>query len=148
MPEYHPLRGFGWAPGGYTITCIDCPVGTPLGQNIGAKRSWRCETHAQEAKDHHAKNPPPPPPRPTMDFNINYSVLVKLNQRGLDELKRQYDDLRSKVTSLPEWEPPKTDEDGYTKFQLWSLMKELGHLCGLGLEPPFDTKIKIILDQK
>lgn len=86
--------------------------------------------------------------RPTMDFNINFSVLVKLNEAGIAELKRQHEELRKRAPSLREWQPPSTDENGFAKFQLWDLMQRLGPLCQMGWELPFDTTIKIILDQK
>jgi hypothetical protein len=42
------LYPFGWAPGGYTINCVDCPGGkAPMGR-WGAKRSIRCRPHAVE----------------------------------------------------------------------------------------------------
>lgn len=52
------LRSFGWAPGDYIFTCIDCgkkPIMPIEGANIGDKRAWRCEKHAREAKVNHEK---------------------------------------------------------------------------------------------
>lgn len=43
------LRGGGWAPGPYTITCCDCGDRDPRDPPIGAKRSFRCEDHARLA---------------------------------------------------------------------------------------------------
>lgn len=60
MEEYDNLTlvAFGWAPGGYTINCIDCPKDIEFMANgSGAKRSWRCEKHAQEAFDKHKSAP-------------------------------------------------------------------------------------------
>lgn len=48
------LRDFGWADGGYTIRCVDCPKEQHFSENgWGAKRSWRCREHAQAALDKH-----------------------------------------------------------------------------------------------
>ena len=80
-------------------------------------------------------------------FNMNEYVYVKLNQKGLDELKRQVDELRATFQGLHPYEPPKIDENGYSKFQLHDLTFRLGHLCQLGFEPPFDTNILIANDK-
>lgn len=74
---------------------------------------------------------------------MNEYVYVKLNQKGLNELKRQGDELRATFKNLGPYEPPKVDDNGYSKFQLHDLMFRLGHLCQLGFEPPFDTDILI-----
>lgn len=42
------LLPFGWAPGGYTISCSKCPGGKAPMDRWGAKRSWRCRPHAVE----------------------------------------------------------------------------------------------------
>lgn len=75
-------------------------------------------------------------------LNINDYVMVKLNQNGIDELERQHKELRKGLPSLGEFHI-KIDDDGYTKFQLHSLMLKLGHMCKLGFEPPFDVDIKV-----
>lgn len=79
--------------------------------------------------------------RQWIPFNINMYVRVKLKQRGLDELRRQREEARKLNPLLDEFSEPKVDEEGYSKFQLWSLMEDLGHLCEMGREPPFETTI-------
>jgi len=76
-------------------------------------------------------------------INLNSFVKVKLTKIGLEELKRQHDKL---YESLPasmrvEFNPPDTDNDGYSSFQLWILMGQLGHLCKIGCVLPFKTEI-------
>lgn len=44
------LRPWGYAPGGYTFKCIDCPADTDPMSQFAAKRAWRCEKHALEAR--------------------------------------------------------------------------------------------------
>ena len=80
-----------------------------------------------------------------MKFNVNDYVKVKLNDRGLEILKKQYDDLAAEFPSLKkeEFQPPKTDENGYCKFQLWVLMETFGSSIGLSFIPPFETEIII-----
>lgn len=77
------------------------------------------------------------------DFNINEYVFVKLNKAGLAELKRQHNELKAYVPSLPKYTPPITDSEGYSKFQAWKLMNTFGHMMRPTFEPPFDTNVKI-----
>lgn len=44
------LRPWGYAEGGYTFKCIDCPPDIDRMSRFAAKRAWRCEGHALEAK--------------------------------------------------------------------------------------------------
>jgi hypothetical protein len=154
------LRPYGYAPGGYSFKCIDCPDDVDPMDQWAAKRAWRCEKHAKIAFALELEFPAAlaavqKPLDGTIivapkfiPFNVNHNVRVKLNDRGLAELKRQHDELRRRVPTLDPWKPPATDEDGFSRFQLWDLMKSLGHLCVLGMEPPFETTIRIPLGQK
>ena len=81
-----------------------------------------------------------------IEFNINEFVKVKLTAVGRAELKRQHDEL---CEAFPNIETEisdiyQSDEDGYTKFQLWSLMNTFGHICHMGSAPPFDTTIILV----
>ena len=79
----------------------------------------------------------------TIDFNVNYYIHVKLTDVGKKELKRQYDELNNKFKSiLGPYNPPKEDNDGWSKFQMHSLMHKFGHMMVLGCLPPFETEIK------
>lgn len=68
-----------------------------------------------------------------MLFNANNMVRVKLTKYGMDILKK-----KNGKHFLP-----KPDKDGWTRWQLWHLMSELGSYCGLGLEQPFSMDIDI-----
>lgn len=78
------------------------------------------------------------------DFNVNDYVYVKLTDVGIEELERQHKEL---IEHHPNYTSPfiapKTDDEGYSKFQLWDLMSRLGHLCKLGCRQPFETTIKL-----
>lgn len=52
-----------------------------------------------------------------MKFNINNYIYVKLTDIGLSELKKQHDELSESFPGLGEFEAPKVDEDGWSKFQ-------------------------------
>lgn len=76
-------------------------------------------------------------------FNANYQVKVKLFEAGIDELRRQHDEM-NKV--FPKANLPfklNTDEHGYTSFQLWDLMARLGHMMSFSHKTPFDLNMII-----
>ncbi|UPI12722.1 hypothetical protein [Bacillus phage SBSphiJ4] len=73
-------------------------------------------------------------------FNANHAVKVKLTSEGLAELKRQHDELYAYYGDyIGEFTLPKTDEEGYSEFQLWDLMYRLGRLMKMGTNIPFQT---------
>ena len=76
-------------------------------------------------------------------ININQAVRVKLTEVGLAELKRQNDEMKAAYPKI-DFEPmaTKVDSDGYTVFQLHTLMYQLGHLLVAGGEMPFDSEIQ------
>lgn len=79
-----------------------------------------------------------------IDFNINNNVYVKLTDVGKSELKKQHDELNEFVNGiLGEYTPPIEDSEGWSKWQLWCLMKKLGVECGQGCKVPFETGIRI-----
>ena len=77
-----------------------------------------------------------------MKFNINDSVKVKLNDRGREILKQKYE-LLFKDSPRYKFTPPREDEQGWSKWQMWHLMKTFGPHISLALELPFETEIEI-----
>jgi hypothetical protein len=65
-------------------------------------------------------------------FNINDTVKVKLTEYGKRMLKRNHF-----------YVPSEEDENGYVKFQLWSLIYQLGEYGIFGCEPLFGAVILI-----
>lgn len=78
-----------------------------------------------------------------MKININDYVYVKLTQTGIDELKRQHNEFSDLFPKTVKEFELKTDENGYTRFQLWCLIQYLGHLCVIGGKLPFETEMII-----
>ena len=79
-----------------------------------------------------------------IDFNINNYVHVKLTDVGRRALKENHDELnRFARGCLGDYKPMKEDADGWSKWQLWSLMEELGNKCTHGMNTPFETNIRI-----
>lgn len=80
-------------------------------------------------------------------LNMNDTVRVKLNQRGLDIMKANHDNLydvvRKNGGAGREWSPPKLDSEGFYSTQLWCLMQEFGAHIRLGFDVPFETEIRL-----
>ena len=73
-------------------------------------------------------------------YNINSFVYVKLTDIGIQELKRQHDELITIYPSMGDFKI-QVNNDGYVKLQMHELMLRLGHLCSLGFIVPFETEI-------
>jgi hypothetical protein len=84
-----------------------------------------------------------------MDFkvNVNEQVKVKLTGLGLSIITNRRRELNQMIESrggkgLGEFQL-KTDDEGYTTFQLWDLMQTFGSVLTMGFEIPFETDIII-----
>jgi hypothetical protein len=79
-------------------------------------------------------------------FNINDTVKVKLTPYGVQTLKNNIAEVNKKLPPNAKplrYIPMKKDKNGYTEFQLWSLMNNFGHVISLTSEAPFETNILI-----
>jgi hypothetical protein len=61
-------------------------------------------------------------------FNINEHVRVRLTPSGREAV----------IKAGYEYDLEKVDAEGYTTWQMWVLMKCVGHRMSMGLEPPFE----------
>lgn len=83
------------------------------------------------------------------EININENVRVNLTELGRRALERQHAEFWTGVRGAPDaYEPPEEDADGWSEWQLWCLMQDLGHLCGLGRRLPFETTIQVVARQR
>ena len=75
-------------------------------------------------------------------FNINYSVYIKLTPFGIESLKRKSREFALSV-NMPELASPIIEDvgEGWSKWQLWDLMNQLGEFCQMGMKAPFETTI-------
>lgn len=80
-----------------------------------------------------------------MEFNINDYVKVKLTDLGKEILRNQHKILYKKLPKecYAEYQEPKEDENGYSKWQLWGLMSHFGNILYNGCKLPFETDIII-----
>jgi repressor LexA len=84
-----------------------------------------------------------------LPFNANEYVRVKLTDLGLRLLREKHGAFRAQHPKfIREFVPPAVDEEGYSKFQLWALMQDLGEHVGLGKALPFDCNILFGVNEK
>ena len=82
--------------------------------------------------------------RQSKQFNINDCVRVKLTDLGKDIYYHQYDETNDYYgRQVVEPYYPAVDKEGYTKFQLWELMRLYGTYCSNGCSLPFETNITL-----
>lgn len=80
-------------------------------------------------------------------LNMNNAVKVKLNEIGHAEMERQHNELFA-VTGL-KYRPftrKSVADDGYSTFQLHTLMNTFGHMMICGGSLPFDECSILIAD--
>jgi hypothetical protein len=75
-------------------------------------------------------------------FNINDKVRVKLTDYGREVLKSDHELFWKSVGKTMEYRPPKEDENGWSTWQLWSLMHYLGEHMFLGSKNVIETDIQ------
>lgn len=79
-------------------------------------------------------------------LNINSNIKVKLNDKGIEILKNEYNALKKAYPTMFEkpFKPPVVDEEGYTTMQFWKLFHYFGNQIYVGNDNlPFDNDIKI-----
>ena len=72
------------------------------------------------------------------EFNVNDYVWVRLTPLGY-QIHREHQ--TSLVPHYP-YTPPETDDEGWTRFQLWGLMQIFGPKISWG-QLPFETTIRV-----
>ena len=77
-------------------------------------------------------------------MNLNDTVLVKLTDRGRELMRANHDALWANYKVPPyEFKLPKEDAEGFSRWQMWSLMQEFGphiHMC---MQNPFDLTLRV-----
>lgn len=76
-------------------------------------------------------------------LNVNDVVRVKLTAEGRKIHAKAHVDFWATVGQQKKYTPPKEDAEGWSEWQLWSLMDAFGKHLGMGLPLPFETEIVI-----
>lgn len=50
-------------------------------------------------------------------------------------------------SSAPASGSPAQDKDGWSRWQAWSLMQDLGPHISMGMNPPFETTIRVEVER-
>ncbi len=80
-----------------------------------------------------------------IEFNVNQDVLVQLTEYGRSIHLNAHNDLNKLVPNKPlPYHPPKENEDGWSRWRMWSLMELFGPHINLSGPVPFKTGIKLI----
>lgn len=78
-------------------------------------------------------------------FNINCQVRVKLTPEGRAAHAADHEAFWASVKArTPRYVPPREDAEGYSTWQLWSLMQAFGKHINLGGPLMFETNILLL----
>jgi len=85
-----------------------------------------------------------------MKFNINHNVKVRLTDHGRAVHREEHTKFWQAWAKLPEpyYHAPKEDADGWSTWQLHSLMRAFGQHVNMGCPLCFETDIEIIEGQE
>lgn len=89
----------------------------------------------------------PVEPVAAAELNLNDYVWIKLRDNGRAILRAR--DARwsqlyaTSYGYLPIAEQQEAEHDGWSCWQLWSLIEIFGPALGLGCDPPFETAIRL-----
>ena len=77
-------------------------------------------------------------------FNVNHNVRVKLTDRGREIHRENFDRFLQLCPAFPyPYRKPEEDAEGWSKWQMWDLMKEFGSHMNMGTPLPFETSIEL-----
>jgi hypothetical protein len=80
-----------------------------------------------------------------MKFNINNNVRVKLTDAGKEILRRQFDEMNKTFPkAFGEFKLPEEDQEGWSEWEMSTLMQYLGKHIVAGYQLPFETDIEIV----
>lgn len=131
--------------------CQDC--GAVSRHLRGCPRMWQPPVaQTTEAEEPVSPRPPATSGR-QVDFNINEFVRVKITDAGWRALWKADDTLNEHLkTTKASWRSQRTERlrdeqqrQGYTRWQLWSLMEAFGSAICHSCDVPFEPTITLLL---
>ncbi len=79
-------------------------------------------------------------------FNLNDFIKVKLSKSGEEIYSHRYDEINEFMGECIVPKPPKKDENGYTRFQLWDFMNLYGEHSHMGFSNQVLETMDILLE--
>lgn len=76
-------------------------------------------------------------------MNVNGYVFIKLTERGKEILKEEHESIKKIFPNAGEFHLPEEDENGFSRWQLWTLMEMFGRYVFNGCIVPFETEILV-----
>lgn len=83
-----------------------------------------------------------------MNVNVNEKVRIKLTEYGKSTLLIDHISYWSKKKQFVQYVPPKEDADGWSTWQLWSVMNAFGKHMYPGAPLCFETIMKLDRETK
>lgn len=85
-----------------------------------------------------------------MEFNLNDEVRVKLTPLGRKLHEEDHWKFWSMMPKLkvPAYVAPTEDIDGWSTWQLWSLMEAFGKHTRIGFDTCFETTIDLVIPNR
>ncbi len=81
-----------------------------------------------------------------IEVNVNHDVWIKLTDAGKAEHRQQHDTFMKEWAKLDvDYRQPE-EVDGWSRWQLWELMRIFGSKFYNGCDVPFETTIRIETD--
>lgn len=78
------------------------------------------------------------------ELNVNHYVFVRLTDFGRQVERKNHEKLFAGYPpGLCPFSPKEEDPEGWSRWQLWDLMKEFGSVISMAGPVPFETTIRI-----
>ena len=75
-------------------------------------------------------------------FDVNHWVQVRLTPRGRELHRQNWEAIFQNIPNASPYSPPQEDGDGWSRWQLWELMKVFGPHINLGAQLPFQPEMR------
>lgn len=82
-----------------------------------------------------------------LKFNLNSKIRVRLTDYGRLKLRENHIEFWKKHGQpFRDYQAPKEDNEGWSEWQMHSLIEQLGYLCLPGSPLPFETEIEMVFE--
>ena len=76
------------------------------------------------------------------ELSLNKTVYIRLTEKGRKIHRQNHEELWQGL-NRPRYIPPSEDQWGWSKWILWELMQAFGAHLIQGMDPPFETVLRI-----